>query len=67
MELDIFSLPHIIDIVQRLLQQSGFAKRTFTDEQRISFFPCPTGTFVNASIKDWPSCERCPPGKFFAM
>ena len=50
-------------ILRRSLKQSGFANETIT-KQHIRYFPCATGTFVNASIKDWPSCELCPPGKF---
>ena len=50
-------------ILRQLLQQSGFANETVM-QQQVRYFPCRKGTFVNASIKDWPSCELCPPGKF---
>ena len=50
-------------ILRQLLQQSGFANETVM-QQHVRYFPCRKGTFVNASIKDWPSCELCPPGKF---
>ena len=52
-----------MSILRQSLQQSGFANVT-TTPTHVRYFPCPTGTFVNAAIKDWSSCERCPPGKF---
>ena len=52
-----------MSILRQSLQQSGFANVT-TTPTHVRYFPCPTGTFVNASTKHSSSCEDCPPGKF---